>query len=316
MSMGLGARPAARDRPRRLPPRRRQDRHPGRHPQQARQAHARGVEGHPDPPAARLRAGVGGAVAQGSAAGDPPPPRADRRRRLSRPGWPAPTSRSRRGSSPSPTCGTRSRPIAPTARAGRPTWRWPTSGTAPAPTSIPRSSTRSCGWSPAGASTTATKAGTANVAWQAAETCHEIDDESSRSGLTLACASIRGDARSPLYPVRRPRRPAPPSTTPCSPRWAARGSWTSASRSGTATTASPTSGSASIDSGDGFRESHIAFEARDRATVAPSSTPPSPPAPRCCTSRGCGPSTTPRYYGAFVRDPDGNNVEAVCHLPE
>ena len=22
------------------------------------------------------------------------------------------------------------------------------------------------------------------------------------------------------------------------------------------------------------------------------------------------------YYAAFVRDPDGNNVEAVCHLPE
>jgi catechol 2,3-dioxygenase-like lactoylglutathione lyase family enzyme len=22
------------------------------------------------------------------------------------------------------------------------------------------------------------------------------------------------------------------------------------------------------------------------------------------------------YYGAFIRDPDGNNVEAVCHLPE
>ena len=22
------------------------------------------------------------------------------------------------------------------------------------------------------------------------------------------------------------------------------------------------------------------------------------------------------YYGAFVRDPDGNNVEACCHLPE
>ena len=21
------------------------------------------------------------------------------------------------------------------------------------------------------------------------------------------------------------------------------------------------------------------------------------------------------YYGVFVRDPDGNNVEAVCHLP-
>ncbi|RUY61526.1 VOC family protein, partial [Mesorhizobium sp. M7A.F.Ca.CA.001.05.1.1] len=22
------------------------------------------------------------------------------------------------------------------------------------------------------------------------------------------------------------------------------------------------------------------------------------------------------YYGAFVLDPDGNNVEAVCHAPE
>ena len=22
------------------------------------------------------------------------------------------------------------------------------------------------------------------------------------------------------------------------------------------------------------------------------------------------------YYGAFVRDPDGNNVEACCHVPE
>ena len=24
----------------------------------------------------------------------------------------------------------------------------------------------------------------------------------------------------------------------------------------------------------------------------------------------------PNYYGGFVLDPDGNNVEAVCHLPE
>jgi catechol 2,3-dioxygenase-like lactoylglutathione lyase family enzyme len=24
----------------------------------------------------------------------------------------------------------------------------------------------------------------------------------------------------------------------------------------------------------------------------------------------------PNYYGAFVLDPDGNNVEAVCHTPE
>ena len=24
----------------------------------------------------------------------------------------------------------------------------------------------------------------------------------------------------------------------------------------------------------------------------------------------------PDYYGAFVFDPDGNNIEAVCHRPE
>ena len=28
------------------------------------------------------------------------------------------------------------------------------------------------------------------------------------------------------------------------------------------------------------------------------------------------PEYHPNYYGAFVRDPDGNNVEAVCHAPE
>lgn len=28
------------------------------------------------------------------------------------------------------------------------------------------------------------------------------------------------------------------------------------------------------------------------------------------------PEYHPGYYGVFVRDPDGNNVEAVCHVPE
>ena len=28
------------------------------------------------------------------------------------------------------------------------------------------------------------------------------------------------------------------------------------------------------------------------------------------------PEYHPNYYGAFVRDPDDNNVEAVCHAPE
>ena len=28
------------------------------------------------------------------------------------------------------------------------------------------------------------------------------------------------------------------------------------------------------------------------------------------------PEYHPSYFGAYVRDPDGNNVEAVCHQPE
>ena len=31
---------------------------------------------------------------------------------------------------------------------------------------------------------------------------------------------------------------------------------------------------------------------------------------------GLRPDYHPNYYGAFVLDPEGNNIEAVCHLPE
>jgi catechol 2,3-dioxygenase-like lactoylglutathione lyase family enzyme len=31
---------------------------------------------------------------------------------------------------------------------------------------------------------------------------------------------------------------------------------------------------------------------------------------------GLRPDYHPNYYGAFVIDPDGHNLEAVCHLPE
>jgi catechol 2,3-dioxygenase-like lactoylglutathione lyase family enzyme len=31
---------------------------------------------------------------------------------------------------------------------------------------------------------------------------------------------------------------------------------------------------------------------------------------------GLRPHYHPDYYGAFVYDPDGNNIEAVCHRPE
>jgi catechol 2,3-dioxygenase-like lactoylglutathione lyase family enzyme len=33
------------------------------------------------------------------------------------------------------------------------------------------------------------------------------------------------------------------------------------------------------------------------------------------SAEGIGPEYHESYYGAFVRDPDGNNVEAVCHIP-
>jgi catechol 2,3-dioxygenase-like lactoylglutathione lyase family enzyme len=69
-------------------------------------------------------------------------------------------------------------------------------------------------------------------------------------------------------------------------------------------------------SGEPNREVHIAFQAPDRAAVdaffdaATSLGAEVIQAPRVC------PEYHPSYYGAFVRDPDGNNVEAVCHAPE
>jgi catechol 2,3-dioxygenase-like lactoylglutathione lyase family enzyme len=61
------------------------------------------------------------------------------------------------------------------------------------------------------------------------------------------------------------------------------------------------------------REIHIAFAAADRSAVdaffqaAVTLGAPVLHAPREW------PEYHPGYYGAFVRDPDGNNVEAVCH---
>ena len=61
---------------------------------------------------------------------------------------------------------------------------------------------------------------------------------------------------------------------------------------------------------------HVAFASPDRATVdafhaealAAGGRPNGPP--------GLRPQYHPSYYGAFVLDPDANNVEAVTHVPE
>lgn len=49
---------------------------------------------------------------------------------------------------------------------------------------------------------------------------------------------------------------------------------------------------------DAFYKAAIAAGGRDNG----------PPGPR--------PHYHPNYYGAFVLDPDGHNIEAVCHAPE
>ena len=71
-----------------------------------------------------------------------------------------------------------------------------------------------------------------------------------------------------------------------------------------------------LNEGDGFRESHIAFAAASRAQVDEFFA--------AAVANGAEVLHEPRvheeyhenYYGAFVRDPDGNNVEAVSHRPE
>jgi len=70
------------------------------------------------------------------------------------------------------------------------------------------------------------------------------------------------------------------------------------------------------ETGEGFREAHLAFSAESRdavqafyeAAVASGAT--VLHEPRIWSEYH------PSYFGAFVRDPDGNNVEAVCHSPE
>ncbi len=61
---------------------------------------------------------------------------------------------------------------------------------------------------------------------------------------------------------------------------------------------------------------HVAFTAPDRkavdafyaAAMTAGASDNGPP--------GLRPHYHPNYYGAFVLDPDGHNVEAVCHAPE
>jgi len=67
--------------------------------------------------------------------------------------------------------------------------------------------------------------------------------------------------------------------------------------------------------GEGFRESHIAFTAASRETVDAFFAAAVAAGAEVLHEPRLWPEYHAGYYGAFVRDPDGNNVEAVCHSP-
>jgi catechol 2,3-dioxygenase-like lactoylglutathione lyase family enzyme len=68
--------------------------------------------------------------------------------------------------------------------------------------------------------------------------------------------------------------------------------------------------------GDGFRESHIAFLAPDRAAVEAFVEAARRTGAEILHEPKVWPEYDESYFGGFVRDPDGNNVEAVCFTPE
>lgn len=71
-----------------------------------------------------------------------------------------------------------------------------------------------------------------------------------------------------------------------------------------------------LTTGEPNREIHVAFIAESRAAVRAFF--------EAAVDQGAAVLHEPRvwpeyhasYFGGFVRDPDGNNLEAVCHAPE
>jgi catechol 2,3-dioxygenase-like lactoylglutathione lyase family enzyme len=63
------------------------------------------------------------------------------------------------------------------------------------------------------------------------------------------------------------------------------------------------------------RPLHVAIAAKDRATVDAFYQAALAAGGRDNGSPGLRPHYHAHYYGAFVLDPDGHNIEAVCHAP-
>jgi catechol 2,3-dioxygenase-like lactoylglutathione lyase family enzyme len=61
---------------------------------------------------------------------------------------------------------------------------------------------------------------------------------------------------------------------------------------------------------------HVAFAAEDHASVNAFHEAAIAAGGRDNGGPGLRPEYHPSYYGAFVLDPDGNNIKAVCHRPQ
>ena len=70
-----------------------------------------------------------------------------------------------------------------------------------------------------------------------------------------------------------------------------------------------------VTTGGDAREAHIAFSAPDRNAVVAFFDAAVHAGAEVLHEPRVWPEYHPNYFGAFVRDPDGNNVEAVCHAP-
>jgi catechol 2,3-dioxygenase-like lactoylglutathione lyase family enzyme len=71
-----------------------------------------------------------------------------------------------------------------------------------------------------------------------------------------------------------------------------------------------------LTTGEPNREIHVAFIANDRAAVRAFFGAAVAGGAEALHQPRVWPEYHPNYYGGFVRDPDGNNVEAACHTGE
>lgn len=70
-----------------------------------------------------------------------------------------------------------------------------------------------------------------------------------------------------------------------------------------------------LEQGEGVFEAHIAFTAASRDVVKAFFDAAVAAGAEVLHEPRVWPEYHPNYFGAFVRDPDGHNVEAVCHAP-